>query len=98
VSVVPRLAHEWRQPRPSEAGSPGRRYPPTEIWDQGIAGKLGIPAADLRRLREQRPALYGGSVNGWLGGDDRRFLVRCLRGDGSGGASSVMAAGGRGRR
>jgi hypothetical protein len=61
---------------------------------RGIAGKLGIPAADLRRLREQRPALYGGSVNGWLGGDDRRFLVRCLRGDGSGGAS-VMAAGGR---
>jgi hypothetical protein len=69
-----------------------------KIWDQGIAGKLGIPAADLRRLRKQRAALYDASANGWLGGDDRRFLVCCLRGDGSGGASSVMAAGGRERR
>jgi hypothetical protein len=45
--------------------------------------------------RELRPALYDASVNGWRGGDDRRFLVRCLCGGGGGGVSSVMAAGGR---
>ena len=31
-------------------------YTPTEVCDQGLADKLGIPAAYLRRMREQRPA------------------------------------------
>jgi hypothetical protein len=45
-------------------------YLPTEVCDQGIADKLGIPAAYLRRLREQRPGLYDANVNGWLAGTD----------------------------
>jgi hypothetical protein len=65
-------------------------YRPTEVCDQGIADKLGIPAAYLRRLREQRPALYDANVNGWLGGDDRRFLIRCLRGQDGGGAARAF--------
>jgi hypothetical protein len=69
-------------------------YLPTEICDQGIAEKLGIPAAYLRRLREQRPALYDANVNGWLGGDDRRFLVRCLRGEDGGGAARAFLSDG----
>ncbi|HUY49763.1 MAG TPA: DUF932 domain-containing protein [Streptosporangiaceae bacterium] len=60
-------------------------YAPTDVCDQGIADKLGIPAAYLRKMREQKPGLYDANVNGWLAGDDRRFLLRCLRGEGGGG-------------
>jgi hypothetical protein len=69
-------------------------YLPTEVCDQGIADKLGIPAAYLRRLREQRPDLWDANVNGWLGGDDRRFLVRCLRGREGGGAARAFLSDG----
>ncbi len=54
-------------------------YVPTEACDQGVADKLGIPAAYLRRLRQQRRGLYDANVNAWLDGDPRKFLVRCLR-------------------
>ena len=57
-------------------------YAPTDVCDQGVADKLGIPAAYLRKTREQKPGLYDANVNGWLEGDDRRFLLRCLRGAG----------------
>ena len=43
-------------------------YAPTEVCDQGIDDKLGIPGAYLRKLREQRPGLYDANVNGWLDG------------------------------
>ena len=66
-------------------------YMPTEVCDQGIADKLGIPAAYLRRMREHSPDLYDANVNGWLDGDDRRFLLRCLR------PARAAAAGWRGR-
>lgn len=56
-------------------------YRPTEVCDAGIAEKLGIPAAYLRRMRGSRPGLFDANVNGWLAGDDRSFFVRCLRGD-----------------
>jgi hypothetical protein len=54
-------------------------YRPTLVCDQGIADKLGIPTAYLRRLRDERPALYDTNVNGWLDGDGRKFLMRCLK-------------------
>ena len=59
-------------------------YIPTEVCDQGVADKLGIPAAYLRRLREHKPGLYDANVNAWLDGDDRKFLLRCLRPAGGG--------------
>jgi integrase len=71
-------------------------YTPTDVCDQGVADKLGIPAAYLRRLREQRPGLYDANVNGWLEGDERRFLVRCLRpdtGEGPGIARAFLSDG-----
>jgi hypothetical protein len=69
-------------------------YTPTSVCDQGVADKLGIPAAYLRRTREERPELYDANVNGWLKGDDRKFLVRCLRGDdGSGVARAFLSDG-----
>ena len=71
-------------------------YTPTEVCDQGLADKLGIPAAYLRRLREQRPGLYDANVNGWLDADPRKFLIRCLRpalGTGPGAARAFLSDG-----
>ena len=71
-------------------------YIPTEVCDQGIADKLAIPAAYLRRMREHKPDLYDANVNGWLDGDDRRFLLRCLQpstGSGSGVARAFLSDG-----
>jgi len=53
-------------------------YQPTEVFDEGVAAKLGIPTAYLRRLRETRTDLYDANVNGWLHG--RRPLVRTING------------------
>jgi hypothetical protein len=71
-------------------------YTPTDVCDQGVADKLGIPAAYLRRLRECKPSLYDANVNGWLEGDERRFLLRCLRpatGDGPGVVRAFLSDG-----
>lgn len=62
-------------------------YQPTRVFDEGVAEKLGIPLAYLRRTRETRPDLYDANVNGWLHGADREspdgrsFLVRAFKGD-----------------
>jgi hypothetical protein len=69
-------------------------YLPTDVCDQGIADKLGIPSAYLRRMREQAPSLYDANVNGWLERDDRRFLIRCLRADDGGGAARAFLSDG----
>lgn len=60
----------------------GQLYLPTQVCDQGLATKLGIPQAYLRRLREERPQLYDANINGWLDGADRRYLLRTLIGGG----------------
>ena len=69
-------------------------YAPTDVCDQGIADKLGIPSAYLRKMRQQKPDLYDANVNGWLAGDDRRFLLRCLRGESGGGAARAFLSDG----
>jgi len=69
-------------------------YRPTGVCDQGIADKLGIPAAYLRRMREEHPGLYDQNVNGWLERDDRAFLLRCLRGDGGSGVARAFLSDG----
>ncbi|ALE76809.1 hypothetical protein FRP1_28870 (plasmid) [Pseudonocardia sp. EC080625-04] len=65
---------------------------PTRTADNGIADKLGIPAAYLRRTREQNIELYDDNVNGWLSHQpDRRFLVRGLaNGDGRHGVMRAL--------
>ena len=68
-------------------------YRPTAVADEGIADKLGISLAYLRRLRASRPDLWDANINGWLHGnelagypgDDRKFLVRLFQPDSEGG-------------
>jgi len=74
-------------------------YRPTDVFDEGISEKLGIPRAYVRRLRDERPDLLDTNVNGWLHGrsrrtatgteviaepDSRAFLLRLFRGDDGG--------------
>lgn len=62
-------------------------FRPTSVFDEGLAEKLNIPVAYLRKLRAERVDLYDLNVNGWLHGhadagpDPRSFLVRCFKGD-----------------
>jgi hypothetical protein len=75
-------------------------YRPTAVADEGLADKLGISLAYLRRLRASRPDLWDANVNGWLHGndlagypgDDRRFLVRLFQPDGTGDQLGVARA------
>src|SRR6202012_56602 len=76
-------------------------YRPTAVADEGLADKLGISLAYLRRLRGSRPDLWDANVNGWVHGndlagfpgDDRRFLVRLFQSDrdGLGVARAVLS-------
>lgn len=73
-------------------------YVPTTVAEEGLASKLGIPLAYVRRMRSERPDLFDANVNGWLHGhstgeaddpiqvgpDARSFLVRTFRGDDGG--------------
>lgn len=44
-------------------------YRPTRVCDEGLADKLGVPLAYLRRLRAERADLFDANVNGWLHGE-----------------------------
>lgn len=58
------------------------RLTPGNVFNEGIADKLKIPLAYVRRIHAERPDLYDANVNGWLQGpegnspDARNFLVR----------------------
>lgn len=66
-------------------------YRPTDVFDEGVASKLGVPIGYLRRLRADRPDLYDANVNGLLHGhtsedgartaapDMRSFFVRTFQ-------------------
>ena len=58
----------------------------------GIADKLGIPLAYLRRMHTDAIDLFDANVNGWLSRMDRRLLIRVLRDDtGSGTVRAVLS-------
>lgn len=46
------------------------RYRPTDVADDGLSDKLGIPRGYLRRMRDERVDLYDANVNGWLHGSN----------------------------
>ncbi|MFD9284617.1 DUF932 domain-containing protein [Streptomyces mirabilis] len=57
-------------------------YRPTAVADEGIADKLKIPTAYLRRMRAEAVDLYDLNVNGWLQkAPARPFLVRAFKGE-----------------
>lgn len=67
-------------------------YQPTQIFDEGVANKLGIPMPYMRRLRNEHTALLDANVNGWLEQDQRSFMVRAFRGeDGTGVARALLS-------
>lgn len=85
--------------------NPNGRYRPTDVFDEGLASKLSIPLAYVRRMRLERPDLYDANANGLLRGkaklqdgkqqwlfqpDERKFLLRTFRGD-DGGAGIARA-------
>lgn len=47
---------------------PNGLYLPTDVFDEGVSDKLGIPLSYVRRLRKERPDLMDSNVNGWLHG------------------------------
>ncbi|WP_042375620.1 hypothetical protein [Streptacidiphilus neutrinimicus] len=66
---------------------------PTSVADEGIAEKLRIPLAYLRRMRAERPSLYDANVNGWLEADQsRKLMLRTFNpGAGDGGIGVLRA-------
>ncbi|MFD3381353.1 MULTISPECIES: DUF932 domain-containing protein [unclassified Streptomyces] len=67
---------------PSGVTSADGAYRPTAVADEGIADKLKIPTAYLRRMRAEAVDLYDLNVNGWLQKDPtRRFLLRAFKGE-----------------
>ncbi|AZP14700.1 DUF932 domain-containing protein [Streptomyces aquilus] len=60
-------------------------YRPTAVADEGIADKLRIPLAYLRRMRAENVPLLDENVNAWLREEpERRFMLRAFRSDDSG--------------
>lgn len=51
-------------------------YRPTSVCDEGIAAKLEVPLAYVRRMRNERPDLYDANVNGWLQGAKEKTRMR----------------------
>lgn len=47
------------------------RYRPTEVCDEGLSDKMGIPLPYVRKMRVERPDLLDANVNGWLHGQVR---------------------------
>ncbi|GGX93782.1 DUF932 domain-containing protein [Streptomyces fructofermentans] len=67
---------------PSGVARADGAYRPTAVADEGIAEKLRIPAAYLRRMRAEAVDLYDLNVNGWLQREPtRRFLLRAFKGE-----------------
>ena len=67
-------------------------YTPTSIFDEGLAGKLGIPVKYLRRMRNEHVELYDANVNGWLQRDSNSYMVRAFEdSDGKGLARAFLS-------
>ena len=91
-----RLIIDGTEPKltPGGVGMTRGVYTPTEVCDQGLADKLGIPATYLRRLRTEHTDLYDANINGWLTRSEKRYLIRGLRGDDGGGVARAFLSDG----
>lgn len=52
------------------------RYATNDVFDDGVATRLNIPRAYLRKMRQEEPDLYATNINTWLAGDSRKHLIR----------------------
>jgi hypothetical protein len=67
-------------------------YTINDVAMGGLADKLNIPLAYLRRMHTDAVDLFDANINGWLARMDRRLLVRVLRDEhGSGTARAVLS-------
>lgn len=58
---------------------------PTEIFDGGIADRLGIPLKYLRRMRDgEKSELLDHNVNTWLAESGKSWFIRGFKGEGEG--------------
>lgn len=61
------------------------RFLPTAVADEGVAEKLGIPLAYVRRLRNEHIELWDENVNGWLRrAEEKQYMLRTFRPQGEG--------------
>ncbi|MEU6495762.1 DUF932 domain-containing protein [Streptomyces sp. NPDC046984] len=68
-------------------------YRPTAVADEGIADKLRIPLAYLRRMRADNVPLLDENVNTWLRQEpERKFMLRAFRGEAGPGVPSEGVA------
>lgn len=82
---------------------PNGKYRATDVFDDGLSGKLNIPRAYLRRMRTDAPDLLAANVNGWMHGRrslgevvrpgvDKSYLLRLFRGSaGPGVARAILS-------
>lgn len=70
------------------------RYEPTAVFDEGVADKLGIPLAYVRKISAERPDLYDANINGWLHGrKEKRSLATLDQGTGQFGPGTLIREG-----
>ena len=67
-------------------------YSLNDVATTGLADKLGIPLAYLRRMHTDAVDLFDANVNGWLARMNRRLLVRVLRDDHGGGVVRAVVS------
>ena len=67
-------------------------YRLNDVANTGLADKLGIPLAYLRRMHTDAVDLFDANVNGWLARTDRRLLIRVLRDDEGGGVVRAVVS------
>ena len=67
-------------------------YGLNDVATTGLADKLGIPLAYLRRMHTDAVDLFDANVNGWLARMNRRLLVRVLRDDHGGGVVRAVVS------
>lgn len=82
---------------------PNGKYRATDVFDDGLSGKLNIPRAYLRRMRTDAPDLLAANVSGWMHGRrslgevvrpgvEKSYLLRLFRGaDGPGVARAILS-------
>jgi hypothetical protein len=85
---------------------PNGVYTCSDVFDDGLRDKLGIPRAYLRRMRTDAPDILAANVNGWLhgrtvrkpgqdaevvrAGTDKRYLVRLFAGQDGPGVARAL--------